>query len=210
MRVTLNQIAEMANVSRGTVDKVLHNRPGVSDAVRERVKRVAEELHYVPNMIGKALATCKKQRVIAVILTMEDNPFIVELKKGVIKAYEEIRDYGFVLDIRAMKTNEPAELAAILHELLENGVDAIALPTFEGEGVRCEIQNAYDKGIPVVTFISDLPGIQRLCFIGHDIERGGRVAGALMGRIVPSQWEGCGTQRAGAYACASAKETRFF
>ena len=37
MSVTIRQIAEAAKVSRGTVDKVLNNRPGVSVEVREQI-----------------------------------------------------------------------------------------------------------------------------------------------------------------------------
>ena len=44
MAVTLKQIAEMAGVHKSTVDKVIHNRPGVSDEVRLKIRRLLEEL----------------------------------------------------------------------------------------------------------------------------------------------------------------------
>lgn len=43
LAITIKQIAEMANVHRSTVDKVLHNRPGVSDPVRKRVQKIIDE-----------------------------------------------------------------------------------------------------------------------------------------------------------------------
>ena len=43
MAVTVKQIAELANVSRGTVDRVLNNRSGVSEATRQKVLKIAEE-----------------------------------------------------------------------------------------------------------------------------------------------------------------------
>ena len=46
MAVTVKQIAELANVSRGTVDRVLNNRSGVSEATRQKVLKIAKELHY--------------------------------------------------------------------------------------------------------------------------------------------------------------------
>ena len=46
MAVTIKEIAALANVSRGTVDKVLNNRPGVKDSTREKVLKIATELHY--------------------------------------------------------------------------------------------------------------------------------------------------------------------
>ena len=52
MAVTVKQIAELANVSRGTVDRVLNNRSGVSEATRQKVLKIAKELHYEPNFLS--------------------------------------------------------------------------------------------------------------------------------------------------------------
>ena len=43
MKVTINKIAELAGVSRGVVDKVIHGRPGVRPQVRERVMQVIRQ-----------------------------------------------------------------------------------------------------------------------------------------------------------------------
>ncbi|MGC4020138.1 MAG: LacI family DNA-binding transcriptional regulator [Muricomes sp.] len=55
MSVTIKQIAELANVSRGTVDKVLNNRPGVKEDTRKKVLQIANGLNYKPNFIGKGV-----------------------------------------------------------------------------------------------------------------------------------------------------------
>ncbi len=60
MAVTVKQIAELANVSRGTVDRVLNNRSGVSEATRQKVLKIAKELHYEPNFLAKALVSKKE------------------------------------------------------------------------------------------------------------------------------------------------------
>ena len=54
MGVTLKQVAERANVSRGTVDRVLHGRYGVDPQTRERVLAVMHELDYNPNVMARA------------------------------------------------------------------------------------------------------------------------------------------------------------
>ena len=59
MRVTIRQIAEESGVSRGTVDRVLNNRGKVRPEVEERVRKVAEELGYNPNLLGRALIKMK-------------------------------------------------------------------------------------------------------------------------------------------------------
>ena len=67
MAVTVKQIAELANVSRGTVDRVLNNRSGVSEATRQKVLKIAKELHYEPNFLAKALVSKKESLKIGVI-----------------------------------------------------------------------------------------------------------------------------------------------
>ena len=60
MAVTSQQIAELAGVSRGTVDRALHNRGRVNPEVAARIFKIAEELGYKPNVIGQALVRTKR------------------------------------------------------------------------------------------------------------------------------------------------------
>ena len=54
--LTLEQIAELAGVSRTTASRVLNGRPGVSASTRERVLKVIEEVGYEPNENAQSLA----------------------------------------------------------------------------------------------------------------------------------------------------------
>ena len=58
--VTIKDIANMANVSRGTVDRVLNNRGGVSPRTSERIRLIAEKMNYTPSITGRGLAVMKK------------------------------------------------------------------------------------------------------------------------------------------------------
>lgn len=59
MGVTLQQIAEKAGVSRGTVDRALNDRGRIKPEVAEKIKKIAEEMGYQPNRAGRALAMTK-------------------------------------------------------------------------------------------------------------------------------------------------------
>ena len=61
MAVTLQQIADLAGVSRGTVDRALNNRGHIKSEVEEKIKRIAKELGYQPSFAGRALAMAKKK-----------------------------------------------------------------------------------------------------------------------------------------------------
>ena len=74
MSVTSKQIAELAGVSRGTVDRALHNRGRVNPEVAQRILQLAEELGYQPNPIGRALVKKAQRFKIGVIMQTIDTP----------------------------------------------------------------------------------------------------------------------------------------
>ena len=57
MAATIKDIADIAKVSRGTVDRVLNNRGRVKPEVEVRVRQVAESLGYKPNGAAKTFST---------------------------------------------------------------------------------------------------------------------------------------------------------
>ncbi len=60
MPVTLQQIAEAAGVSRGTVDRALKDRGRVRPEVAEKIKNIAKEMGYQPSLAGRALVMAKR------------------------------------------------------------------------------------------------------------------------------------------------------
>jgi LacI family transcriptional regulator len=64
-RVTSQDVADRAGVSRTTVSLVLNNVPGVqiSQATRQRVLDAINELNYVPDAAAKALASRQSQTI---------------------------------------------------------------------------------------------------------------------------------------------------
>ena len=76
--VTIKDIAKRAGVSRGTVDRVLNNRPGVNPETEARVRALIEEMGYRPNMAGQMLAV-KKRRLHLAFLIFHGPEFVFHL-----------------------------------------------------------------------------------------------------------------------------------
>ena len=74
MAITAQQIAELAGVSRGTVDRALHNRGRVNPEVAARIRQIATELGYKPNLVGQALVRSKQGAKLGVILQSTETP----------------------------------------------------------------------------------------------------------------------------------------
>ena len=61
--MNMGRIADMFNVSIVTVSKALNDKDGVSEELREKIKKTAEELGYRPNHAAKSLKTQKVYNV---------------------------------------------------------------------------------------------------------------------------------------------------
>ena len=184
MAVTIKQIAELAGVSRGTVDKVLNGREGIKAETKDRVLRIADELNYKPNYLGKALVQSKAKTKIGVILTPEYNPFVHEIIQGIHVAQEEFRLFGLEIKIKMLSSLEPAEQIAMLNQFENEEYSGVAVFPLNDEQVIRKINYMSDNGIAIITFNSRIEEIHDICFIGQNHYRGGRTAAGLMCKLL--------------------------
>lgn len=187
MGVTIKQIAEMAGVHRSTVDKVLHKRPGVSDPVRKRVQQIIDECGYEANPIGKALQMQDKELHIKVIL--QDVDAREYLKKGIEDALKEFSSFRIVPEFVVTASSDVAAQEKLLKACQGDGTDGIILSPVNAAEIVKAIDGCAGKKIPVITVNTDIKGSQRLCFIGQNGFRAGRVAGRLMGEFLRDEGE---------------------
>ena len=66
MNLTIKDIAQMANVSQGTVSKVINNYKGISEGTRKKVIDIIDQSGYEPNFFARSLVT-KKSNLIGLI-----------------------------------------------------------------------------------------------------------------------------------------------
>lgn len=185
--VTIKQIAVLSKVSRGTVDKVLNNRPGVKEETKEKILKIAKELNYQPNFIGKALVNSRTPVKIGVVLTPEYNPFVQQTLLGIQAAIDEFSAFGIKAIIKMASTLEPAEQISILNDLKNECVSGIAVfPINDPQTISLINQLAKD-GISIITFNSNIKEINSLCFVGQNHYKGGRTAAELMRKLLPEK-----------------------
>lgn len=182
MAVTMKQIAEACQVSRGTVDRVLNNRGRVREEIAAKIRKKAEELGYRPNTAGKALAARKKNYVVGVILTSEGVEFFSEVLNGIQKGQEEIADYGITLLVRSMKGYYVDKQLALMREMKDK-VQLLILNGINEEQISKEIQDYMEDGIPVITINADVENSGRLCYVGCNFYSSGRTAGGILGLL---------------------------
>lgn len=183
MAVTIKQIAQYAGTSRGTVDKVLHNRPGVKESTRDRVLKIIEELDYHPNIIGRALVMNHSPIKLGVIVTPDFNYYIQQVLKGIHAALDEFTPFGITHSIKALTSFDPQEEIALIDELVEENCNGIAVFPIDDPIIIQKVNELYESGITIVTYNSFVDGIKNMCYIGQDNRLAGRTAASLVNRI---------------------------
>ena len=179
-RPTLKDVAARSGYALRTGKKVMSGDPTVRDKTRETVLQAAAELSYTPNRAASALGK-QKQINLAVVYSKPSEIYFSDLEAGFQRCAGELFDYG--LNLQYFTTADPGWEAqcAILRSLLDrddvSGV--IVQPVSENKLDPC-IDALVQRGIPVVTVGSDAPGSRRLCFVGCDAVRSGRIGGQLL------------------------------
>lgn len=180
MKVTMKDIAELAGVSRTTVDKVIHNRPGVSAEVKERVRHVILETNYRALHTKKIANDRSHELRIAVVMPDIRDSFMRMIKKGMDMAYLEYKTCGVAVDYYFYPDYEPQHVIAILEHLKTVPVDGIALRGVNNRKIVEYVDAYVEKKIPVITFDSDLSGSKRSVFVGEDLYRTGQISASLL------------------------------
>lgn len=179
---TIKEIAELAGVSRGTVDRVLNNRGSVNSQTAQKILDIARALDYKPNRAGIVLAAQKKNLKIGVLLFDTGNPFFEDVISGVQAKAEELAGYNVSIVLLRSGFDAAAQLKAMEHlEAME--VNGIVLSPYNDDLIRRKINDLNSQGIPVITTNTDIENSQRLAYVGCNFYRSGETAAGLMHRM---------------------------
>src|SRR5690554_6138250 len=154
-RVTLKHIAELLNTSIGTVDRALHDRPGINEETRKRVLKAAEELGYQANRSAQSLS--RKRSIRLGCIYPEQPLFYADISAGIERACQGLQDFRVELVSRRTKFLGYKDEIAEMEDLLKMGVDGIAVCPGHRTKMNDVIDKAVSLGIPVVTISSDAP-----------------------------------------------------
>ena len=188
---TIQTVAQMAGVSRGTVDRVLNGRAHVREDVRLRVLEAIRQSGYVSprDTHQRQFQQAYPPMKLGVLLPNWEGQFRTEVDEGIAQAQAELESTGIHILIRRCETDIPAEALKLLDELTEAGASGLAVCAANDPSITARISALADEGIPCVTFNSDLPDSGRLCYVGVDNFACGRMSAGLMDLLLAGHGE---------------------
>ena len=186
----IKDIAALANVSIGTIDRVLHNRKGVSQKTKERVLKIIEETGFKKNVMASRLKLAAIKKInIAVLLPEFTNEMVYWnlTDQGIKKASDELFEQGVSINKYFFNLLNPVTFRGACSQIIEDGYDAIiTVPFFEKE-ISLLLEKAKKNAAPVVFLDSVREDNLSGNYILQNSYRAGMVAGRLLHGLVGNE-----------------------
>lgn len=178
--IRIKDIARLAGVSKGTVDRVLHKRGRVSAEAYAKVMKVLAEIDYKPNLIARTLSSNKNYRIIALLPDPAADEYWAQTREGILQAQAEWTYYNVTIDLFLFDQYNKESFREKAREAGDSKPDGIiTAPIFYNEALVF-FEKLREDGIPYVLFNTNIPEVHPLSFIGQDSFNSGKVGAELM------------------------------
>ncbi|HQY74470.1 MAG TPA: LacI family DNA-binding transcriptional regulator [Aestuariivirga sp.] len=181
-RVTIEDVALAAGLSVATVDRVLNGRAAVRPQTAQKVEKAIRQLNYQPDRLAARLAKGQEYRF-CFVLPEGNNDFMIGLGEEVRAMASHLVSERVQIDLRLTDVFDAATLAATL-DSIGDIYDGVAVVALDHPRVREAINGLVERGVSVVTLVSDVPSSKRVHYAGIDNSSAGRTAATLMGRFL--------------------------
>ncbi len=188
-KVTINDVARAAGVSKGTVDRVLHNRGEVSGKSKEKVLKVIEELGFKPNFYASLLASQKERIIQCIIPEFLPGEFWSMTAKGVREAAALVSRFGVRVETISYGQYSLESFRAACSKVLDNPPSGVLVAPMFGDQTKKFAAALAEKGIPYMFLDSKIDDEEYLAYFGMPMYQSGYLCADTLigGREIPDK-----------------------
>jgi LacI family transcriptional regulator len=177
----MREIAELAGVSIGTVDRVIYKRGRVSPETKAKVEEVIERFQFSTNPLARSLKRRRPYRFCVCLPRRdEDAGYWAQLIAGIHSAEKMIAKLGADVEILEYDRYSHESFTDAARQVLEKRPDGLIFPPVMPDTTLPFIANVQAEGIPYIFVDSGIPGLKPLCTIAQDPWKSGYLAARLM------------------------------
>lgn len=178
--IRIVDIAKMAKVSVGTVDRILHNRGHVSEEKQERVKKVLKEMNYEPNMVARFLASKKTYHFAFVIPAFAKGEYWELVSQGIEKAVAELRAFNVSVDYLLFDQYDKSSFKEVISKMDHERYSGIVIATLFDD-LAIKLSKKLDEiEIPYVYIDTAIKDQHNISYFGADSFVSGTVTAKLL------------------------------
>ncbi|HET9570257.1 MAG TPA: substrate-binding domain-containing protein [Bacteroidales bacterium] len=185
-KMRIKDIAEMAGVSPGTVDRVLHNRGDVSQASKEAVELAISKVNYHPNIHLSAISLKRKFKIVVAIPKSYKGEYWGGARDGILRAVEEYHNLNITCKFCYYNQFSLDSCRTTFETVIQLNPDAVIIgPTFKDETIVLA-NRLKDNNIPFVYIDSMVEGTLPLAFFSTNLFSCGYLMAKLIASITPA------------------------
>lgn len=178
--IRIIDIAKMAGVSVGTVDRVLHNRGRVSEEKRRKVEEVLKKINYKPNVVARFLASKRTFSFAVIIPSYAKGEYWELVSTGVEKAVEELSNFNVRVDYLYFDQFDNSSMDHVITQLKENDYAGAVISTVHKNRLQEIVDLLHSMKTPYVFIDSNIEDNNKLAYFGIDSFVSGAIAAKLM------------------------------
>ncbi len=184
-RYKVREIAQQAGLSEATVDRVLHGRPGVREDTRAEVQQAVEDLDKQRTQLR-----LNGRKFFVDIVMQAPERFCAEVRAALEAELPTLAPALVRARFHFRETESVDDVVATLAGIRARGSHGVILKAPDRPEVAAAVDGLVAGGIPVVTYVSDIPASTRVAYVGIDDRAAGATAGYLVDR-----WFGSGDEK---------------
>ncbi len=181
-KYTIKDIAQLAGVSKGTIDRVIHNRGNVAKDVEEKIKQLLTDINYQPNLIARNLKNNKIFEIGILIPDPKKDAYWDVCMDGINNALSEFNAFGVHTNTFLYDPTDKADFLKSNQQMLETTPDVILMVPLFYKEAKSVLEHYQSLNIQVCTFNNQITA-STANFIGQDLYQSGRVAAKLLHSI---------------------------
>lgn len=186
-KTTIQDIANYANVSVGTIDRVIHNRGKVSPLKKKKIEEAIKHLNFNPNLLARTLALGKQFSICTLMPEAKTSQNYWSLPlRGVEEFASNYKDFGIEIEAHTYSLFEESSFIEQAKVIAEKNPDGVVLaPLFEKESVQfAKLLN--ERKIPFVFIDANITNQKPLAYIGPESETSGYIAAKMLNTLLGS------------------------
>lgn len=179
-RIRIKDIARLADVSVGTVDRVIHGRSGVSESSKKRVEEILKQLDYQPNMYASALASNKKYTFACLLPQHLEGEYWTAVEKGIDKALDTYSDFNTTVNTTYYDPYDYHSFVDASNAIIAQHPDGVMVAPTIREYTKVFTEQLTELDIPYIYIDSNIKDIPPLAFFGQNSHQSGYFAARML------------------------------
>ncbi len=186
-KITIIDVAKLAGVSKGTVDRVLHNRGEVSKKSEAKVLAAIDRLKFEPNLHASMLATKREMSIACLLPVPENGEYWDKVRRGCIMGGEELSSLGVDVRLFLYDQYDDESFRRVAEEMLASSPVGVILPPMFRDDTRVLTERLRALRIPYVYIDSRIEDDGCLAYFGMPSYRSGVLAAHLLTERCPAE-----------------------